>query len=262
MTACEFYTTSGGTGDFVVSAATPGHFVPEDGNVIDGKTYTYYAQSFDKAVPPNVTAWEAGSGPYTISNHPLQRATLTANSNGDLDPVDFPTPPVVGVYASPSSSLESSYPDALSFNNLVINGNADVSQELWQNLTTAANGVAKYTADCIQTQYSHAANTAVITCGQLPVISFPVALAGYNNAHQVKATTALSAPANGDYALHRWIVEGYRIARLRFGSASAQAFAYGFQFYSTVAGTIFIRFAANSYVRCFYREHAVSACWN
>jgi len=46
--------------------------------------------------------------------------------------------------------------------------------------------------------------------------------------------------ANGDYALHRWRVEGYRVARLGWGASGAQPLAYAFQFYSTAAGTAFL----------------------
>lgn len=106
MTSCQFNATLGGIGDFVVLSATAGHLAPEQGNVINGKVYVYYAQSYDSAVPPNVTAWEAGSGSYNIVSHVLHRTTITANSNDDLLPVDFPTPPVVDVYESPSNSLE------------------------------------------------------------------------------------------------------------------------------------------------------------
>lgn len=106
MTSCEFNATSAGIGDFVVASATAGHATPENSNVISGKTYTYYAQNFDTSIPPNVLAWEAGSGPYTISTHTLQRATIVANSNGDLNPVNFTTPPIVDVYESAAGRLE------------------------------------------------------------------------------------------------------------------------------------------------------------
>lgn len=106
MATCEFNAVSAGTGDFVVASATAGHTTPENSNVIDGKTYTYYAQSFDAAVPPNVTAWESGSGAYHVSTHTLQRSVIAANSNGDLLPVNFPLQPIVDVSASPAGRLE------------------------------------------------------------------------------------------------------------------------------------------------------------
>jgi hypothetical protein len=106
VTSCQFTATLNGVGDFVVSAATVGHATPENSNVIDGKKYTYYATSYDTAVPPNITGWEAGSGIYIVSSHTLKRTNITANSDGTSIPVNFLLPPIVDVYASPSGSLE------------------------------------------------------------------------------------------------------------------------------------------------------------
>lgn len=110
MTSCQFNATSSGIGDFIVASATAGHVTPENSNVANGKTYTYYSQNFDLSTPPKVIAWEAGSGTYTILTHKLKRTTITATSNGDLLPVNFTTPPIVDVYASPGGTLEPPYP--------------------------------------------------------------------------------------------------------------------------------------------------------
>jgi hypothetical protein len=106
MSFCEFNATLAGIGNFVVASATANHVTPENNGVIDGKTYVYYANSYDTSVPPRVTAWEAGSGPYTVLTHTQARTTIIANSNGDANPVNFPTPPVVDVFPSPYSPLE------------------------------------------------------------------------------------------------------------------------------------------------------------
>lgn len=156
------------------------------------------------------------------------------------------------VYAAPF--------DALADNGMQINGGVDVSQELGTTGATLATGTAKYIADCIQAQYVNAAG--VVTSAQLAAASFPAALSGYSFGHQIKATTAVSSLANGDYALHRWIVEGYRIARLGFGAAGAQSFSYCLQFYSTVSGTAFLKFSNSNYSRCYYQEQTIAAGWN
>lgn len=104
MGNCQFNATSAGIGDFAVASATAGHATPENSSVIDGKTYTYYAQGLDLSGAP---AWEAGSGSYVISTHTLARTNIVANSNGDLFPVNFLASPIVDVFASSSSSLES-----------------------------------------------------------------------------------------------------------------------------------------------------------
>lgn len=106
MTSCQFNATLNGIGDFVVLSATAGHATPENSNVIHAKVYSYYSTSYDTSVPPNITAWEAGSGTYSILTHTLKRTNITANSDGTLIPVNFPLPPIVDVYASPSGTLE------------------------------------------------------------------------------------------------------------------------------------------------------------
>src|ERR1035437_3935066 len=101
MANCEFTAAGYGSGDFVVGSATAGKSTPEQSDVIDGKTYTYYAQSADGS------QWEAGSGPYTIATHTLSRTSITANSNDDTDPLDFLAAAIVDVFASAATSLES-----------------------------------------------------------------------------------------------------------------------------------------------------------
>jgi hypothetical protein len=152
--------------------------------------------------------------------------------------------------------------DALAHNGMQVNGGADVAQELGTTGATLASGTAKYIADCVEAQYLHGAGTAVVTSAQLAAASFPAALPGYSFGHQLKATTALSSPANGDYALHRWRIEGYRVARLGWGTSGAQPLAYAFQFYSTVAGIAFVRFANSAKDRNHYKEITVAAGWN
>jgi hypothetical protein len=152
--------------------------------------------------------------------------------------------------------------DALAHNGMQINGNVDVAQELGTAGATLASGTTKYIADCIEAQYVHGAGTAVVTSAQIAAASFPAALPGYAFGHQLKATTALSSPANGDYALHRWRIEGYRVARLGWGASGAQPLAFAFQFYSTASGTAFIRVANSAKDRNYYKEITVAAGWN
>jgi hypothetical protein len=152
--------------------------------------------------------------------------------------------------------------DAMAFNGVQLNGGVDVSQELGTTGATLASGTAKYTADLWQAKYVHGAGTAVVTSGQVAAGSFPAALPGYSFGHQIKATTALGSPANGDYAMHRHLVEGYRVARLAWGTSGAQPLTYGFNFYATISGTIFVKIGNSDNSRNHYVEHAVVSGWN
>jgi hypothetical protein len=148
--------------------------------------------------------------------------------------------------------------DALAHNGLHINGGLEVSQELGASGATLVSGTARYTADMWKSQYVHGAGTAVVTSGQVALGSFP----GYAFGHRVRATTAIAVMANGDYAKHVHLIEGYRMARLAWGSVNAQPLAYAFQFNSTAAGTAFMRFGNAAGDRFYYKELTVSAGWN
>lgn len=153
--------------------------------------------------------------------------------------------------------------DALAYNGMQINGGVDISQELGTTGATLASGTAKYIADMWLAHYTHGAGTAVVTSQQIAAASFPGSPpGGYSFGHQIKATTAITSPANGDFALHRFMFEGYRIARLAWGTANAQPLAYCFQFYSTASGVAAVKFANNGKSRVYFKEVTVAAGWN
>ncbi|MGH6771116.1 MAG: DUF2793 domain-containing protein [Xanthobacteraceae bacterium] len=152
--------------------------------------------------------------------------------------------------------------DAAAFSGMQVNGRVDISQEFGATGATLASGNAKYTADMWEAAYVHIAGTAVVTSGQVAASSFPVSLPGFSFGHRIQATTAISSPVNGDYALHRQKIEGHRVARLGWGASGAQPIAIAFRFYSTAAGTAFIRLGNSAGNRFYYREFAVATGWN
>jgi len=200
-----------------------------------------------------VVAYQRANGKPVIAPAAADVSDSTSTGRALLTAADTPSARAA-IYAAPF--------DALAFNGMQVNGNVDVAQELGTTGATLASGTAKYIADCIEAQYVHGAGTAVVTSAQLAAASFPSALPGYSFGHQLKATTALSSPANGDYALHRWHIEGYRVARLGWGAAGAQPLAYAFQFYSTASGTAFVKFSNSDKSRNYYKEITVAAGWN
>lgn len=149
--------------------------------------------------------------------------------------------------------------DAMQYGTLNINGGVDVSQELGSASATLVSGTAKYTADCWEAQYVHGANTAVLTSQQYPSSSFPAPMPGYSNGHLLFATTAITSPANGDYAVHRTKIDGYRVAKLGWGAAGAMPIAYCFTLWSAAAGVGFLKFSNSGKTRCYYQEVTVGA---
>jgi hypothetical protein len=152
-------------------------------------------------------------------------------------------------------------PLSIEASNIIINGGCDVAQEFGTTGKTLSNTAGSYFADMTLGFYNHAAATAVITAKQLAAASFPAALPGYNFGAQLKATTALASPANSDICFYRYSVEGSRVAKLAFGTSSAQSLSYGFWFYSTVSGVIFSTLQNSAVNRIYAIENTVGAGW-
>lgn len=91
LDACGFNPASGGTGDFVVSAAVTGYQTPTSAGATNGAVYSYRAQSTD------LSQWEVGFGAYTSGTTTLARTTVVASSTGSK--VNFTAPPSVYVTA-------------------------------------------------------------------------------------------------------------------------------------------------------------------
>ena len=91
LDACGFNPASGGTGDFVVSAAVTGYQTPAGAGAVNGAVYSYRAQSSD------MSEWEIGFGAYATGTTTLARTTVIASSTGSK--VNFSAPPSVYVTA-------------------------------------------------------------------------------------------------------------------------------------------------------------------
>jgi len=163
-----------------------------------------------------------------------------------------PTTTRAQFYAAPS--------DALAFNGMQVDGSGDVSQANGTTQLTLASDTETYVTDTFLVAYKNSG--AVVKARQLAAASFPAALSGYNNAAELKATTALASLANGDYAKHLTLIEGYRAARLGLGGLGAQSLAYAFQYYSPRSATIFVKLSNSDRSRCYYDEKAVVVGWN
>jgi hypothetical protein len=152
--------------------------------------------------------------------------------------------------------------DAMAFLGSEVNGCAQVSAELGVGDNTLVNGTSKYTADCWEGAYNHGAATAVLMSGSMAAASFPSVLPGFPSGHFLKATTALSSPANGDFARHRQKIEGYRVSRYEFGAAGSFGIAIFARWYVTASGVGMIRVMNSAGNRVYHREVTLAAGWN
>jgi len=179
----------------------------------------------------------------------IDRATAKIAANQGFT---NPTTTRAQLYAAPF--------DALAFNGMQLDGSGDVAQTNGTTQLTLANDTETYVTDMFLAGYKNAG--AVVKARQLGAGSFPASLSGYANAVELKATTALASLANGDYAKHIALIEGYRVARLGWGASRAQSLAYAFQYYSPRSATIFVKLSNSDRSRCYYDEKAVLTGWN
>lgn len=176
--------------------------------------------------------------------------------------VTLPVAPVVTDQSGTRAAISAAQIAAMAAHNVVLNGAIDVSQELGTTGATLVNNTAKYIADQIEAMYNHGAGTAVVTSAQIAAASFGAVLPGFPFGHQIKATTAIAAPANGDFAKHRIKIEGSRIAHWGWGAAGAAAIVIAFQYYSTASGVALVRLSNSAGDRFYYHEITVASGWN
>ncbi|WP_454627784.1 hypothetical protein [Bradyrhizobium cenepequi] len=252
---CVFTATSGGTGDFAVSAAVTGYQAPAAVGVSDGKTYRYRAQSFD------LSQWEEGSAIASSTATSFTRA-VTASSAGGTTKVAFTDPPTIALTMFAADVLQ--FDDAMSLTaaqkaqaranldvtkkNYIVNGAMMVSQE---NGTTAGTATAYYPVDQFAVTFSHGGGVShAQVVSQTP--------AGSPNRVRVTVTSADAAVAASDFMhIAQWI-EGYRVADLKLGAAAAKSIALQFGV-KAPAGTysvIFLNSAAN---RSYVAEYTIAA---
>jgi hypothetical protein len=129
--------------------------------------------------------------------------------------------------------------DAALAANLVINGAMDVSQENGTTQVTVTTGALKWVVDQFWIAYLHTANTAVFKGQQVAPPGSPNLGTAFPNCLQLTATTLSAMAGAGDFAAIATAIEGYRIARLGFGSATnLSPVTIGFWVYATIAGTM------------------------
>jgi len=118
--------------------------------------------------------------------------------------------------------------DALSYSGMQINGSMEVSQELGGSPIAVVGGA--FIVDGWSIQSSGA---QIPSAGQ--TITAPP---GYSASLNVQfASGANAAPAAGHFVFYQQNIEGYRVSRLAWGTASAQPITIGFWVWAVRTGT-------------------------
>jgi hypothetical protein len=192
---------------------------PASGTGVDGNFYINTTTNFlygPKAagiwpagvslVGPQGPTGPAGAGsPSTLP--PIMDGTATVGTSTNFSRED---------HIHPSDTSRAPF-DALAFNGMQINGSFEVSQEFG-----FGNPVAnKYVCDGWRFDTG---GTMVVNAGSYPTAS----LAGFTKYFATIITTAQASIGAGDYCVCGHSIEGYRTARLAWGTANAQPITIGF----------------------------------
>lgn len=149
------------------------------------------------------------------------------------------------VYAAPF--------DALAYNGMQINGSMEISQERGNTAYSLSNGAASYIQDG-WLGYFNTAGALTINAGPQVAITLP----GFASGVQLAAGTGAAMGANDAVSLlHR--MEGYRIARLAFGTPSAQSITICFWVRTTIPGTMSVVVSNAGAARSYAATVAINA---
>jgi hypothetical protein len=281
LNACRFNPAAGGTTDWTYSSPVSGYQSPVAAGAVNGRIYKYRAESAD------LSQWELGEGAYNSGTGVFARTTVLYNSSGTGtgtgqsgagSRISFSAAPQVAIVALREdlvsieeanaftatqqamgrSNLIAAPFEAMKDNNLIINMACEVCQTfpITASFPLATSGVELLSADCWSIMYS-GTSTAIQT-GVGDFASIGPGPLGFRNYLMLTATGALTSPVNGDYALLRHKIEGYRIDHLNFGTPTALTLAFGVWVYgAATTGTAFIKFSNSAKTRNYYFEFSI-----
>lgn len=207
------------------------------------------------------SSWEDGIGTYSAANT-LTRTTVKESSNGG-SLVVFPAGtkdvfigPIASQTLAPGGSQNFSAAeksqlraniDLMKFN-YIIDGAMMVSQE---NGSTAGTTSGYYPVDMLQVLASNDCSFSTSqVASQTP--------AGSPNRLRVTVIAADASIAAGQYLMIRTAIEGYRLADLKFGSASAKQVILPFGV-KAPAGTYGVGFNNSGFTRSYVGEFTIAA---
>jgi len=241
-----------------VPTGTPG--IPEAPN--DAKSYGRKSLAWAEVTPeaPNDTKLY---GRKSLGWTEITATILGINS-GSLGAVSYTT--AQGLTAAQQlqarTNIESAPFNAIGAMNLAVNGGCVIFQTFPVNSTAPMVSGSTYNfADQFFQTFQNA--TAVVTgyngaqAGS-PGLTPPP---GFTNAMFAYLPTAIPVSmANGDYLFFGQKIEGTRIAKMAWGTASAQPLTYAFmvQVMNDAPGVGFLKVANHDNTRCYYAEFAVA----
>lgn len=137
-----------------------------------------------------------------------------------------------------------------------INGSMEYDRQNSGSSVSIPNNSLTYVVDQWQFGYNHTGNTAIFSANQSAVSGLGNNL---NNGLRAIATSALSLPSIGDFAIFQQPIEGYRWERMNFGLSSAIPVSIGAWVTTTVTGTGSIVVRNSAFTRSYVVNFTIAA---
>jgi hypothetical protein len=202
-----------------------------EGYVWDGEKWVALGGSGAAGIPDAPT-----DGVLYGRKNALWQKAVDAAGDTMTGPLVLPANPTLPLQAAPKQYVDNSITtlhaapfDALAYNGMQVNGSCGVSQENGTSLVAIPSGaVTKYIIDSWLIEKT---GTSVLNAFQTPPQE------GFDGVLQFDVSTPQASLGANDYVRFRNRIEGYRIARLRWGTASAQPVTIGFWMRLSLPGT-------------------------
>lgn len=124
VNVCRFNPTAGGTTDFTYSSAVQGYQSPSAAGVVNGRQYSYRAESAD------LSQWEVGQGTYNSGTGVLARTAVLFNSSGTTSKINFSAAPQVALVALAEDLMPQGSGAALQTNLVTPTGTTSTSDRM------------------------------------------------------------------------------------------------------------------------------------
>ena len=222
-------------GNVGIGTSNPGvNALQVTGNVVTSgftSNATNTVFNFDTLTVPFVNATQIAS----TSTNPLQITSNVDLSTGTIN--------VATVISS----------TGLMFRNRIINGDFRLDQRnAGASFTVSAGGTKTYTLDRWWGWCAVGSKFSVQRSTEVPVGQ------GFTNSVLVTSLSAYSTPVGGYYGFGQYI-EGYNIADMGFGTASATTMTLSFWARSSIAGTFSVALENGSYNRSYIFNYTISS---
>jgi hypothetical protein len=222
---------------------------------------TMYGNVYIQDTPPagaadNQLWWNSTTGRlYIMYNDGTSRQWVDANPQPAVAAVQYDSAQNLSaaqqvqarqnIYAAPF--------DSMMYNNIIINGGMDISQANGTTTIPVPSGGYNYVVD----QFAGMLNSpsGIFTGQQAPTTG----LVGLSNCVVLTSTTPMGGPAAGEYVGIISPIEGYRWAKLGFGSALAVPVTISFWVFANATGTGTLSLRNNAQTRCYCVNFSVSA---